>query len=72
MDTLLHRFGEIIKGTIEGFDRLVFKGIFRPIAFAAGMQMFLRTKGILNKDYKNWVTHQSACVWQEENVANGS
>lgn len=64
MDTLLHRFGEIIKGTIEGFDRLVFKGIFRPIAFAAGMQMFLRTKGVLNKDYKNWVTHQSASIIQ--------
>ena len=25
MDTLLHRFRAIIKGTIEGFDRLVFK-----------------------------------------------
>ena len=28
MDTLLHRFGSKIKGTIEGFDRLVFKGYY--------------------------------------------
>jgi len=64
MDTLLHRFGAIIKGAVEGFDRLVFKGIFRQIAFAAGMQMFLRTKGVLNKDYKDWVTHQSTAIIQ--------
>jgi hypothetical protein len=44
MDTLLHRFGSIIKGSIEGFDRLVFKGTLKPIAFALGMQAFLKTK----------------------------
>lgn len=33
MDTLLHRFSTIIKGNIEGFDRLVFKGTLKPIAY---------------------------------------
>ena len=28
------------------------------------MQMFLLAKGVLNKDYKNWVTHQSAAIIQ--------
>lgn len=62
MDILLHRFGAIIKGSIEGFDRLVFKGTLKPLAYALGMQAFLRTKNVLNKDYKDWVTKQSAAI----------
>ncbi|MFZ5988367.1 MAG: hypothetical protein ACOYWZ_14745 [Bacillota bacterium] len=62
MDTLLHRFGSLIKGSIEGFDRLVFKGTLKPIAFALGMQAFLKNQGVLNKDYKSWVTKQSSAI----------
>jgi hypothetical protein len=64
MDTLLHRFGSIIKGSIEGFDRLVFKGTLKALSFAQGMQSFLRAQGVLNKDYKDWVTKQSASIIQ--------
>lgn len=62
MDTLLHRFGSIIKGCISGFDRIVFKGYFRPIMFAAGMQNLLAARGVLNKHYKDWVMAQSAAI----------
>lgn len=51
MDTLLHVLGDKIKGSIEGFDRIVFKGALRPLCFAAGMQMHLMRNGVLNKDY---------------------
>jgi hypothetical protein len=64
MDTLLHRFGAIIKGSIEGFDRLIFKGTLKALSFAAGMQSFLRTQAVLNKDYKDWVTKQSTSIIQ--------
>ncbi|HAU32461.1 MAG TPA: hypothetical protein DCW46_09485 [Desulfotomaculum sp.] len=67
MDTLLHKLGGIIKGSIEGFDRIVFKGILRPIAYAAGMQVFLRGRGLLNKNYKDWVTEQSAAIIETAN-----
>lgn len=67
MDTLLHRFGEKIKGCIEGFDRIVFKGTLRPIAYALGMQAFLQSHGVLNKNYKDWVTNQSAAIIQSAN-----
>jgi len=40
MDTLWHRYHEKIKGVIEGFDRIVFKGTLRPLIYAAGMQSF--------------------------------
>ena len=67
MDTLLHRFGTKIKGKILGFDRVVFKGILRPIIFAAGMQALLRSKGVLNKNYKEWVTAQSVAIVEAAN-----
>jgi hypothetical protein len=54
MDTLFHRFQDKIKGVLEGFDRIVFKGTLRPLCFALGMQAFLRNQGVLNKNYKEW------------------
>jgi hypothetical protein len=62
MDTLLHRFDSKIKGVLEGFDRIVFKGILRPICYAAGMQIYLSQQGVLNKNYKDWVQDKSAAI----------
>lgn len=62
MDTLLHRFGSVIKGCLSGFDRIVFKGCLRPIMFAGGMQNFLRAHGVLNKHYKEWAIEQSTAI----------
>ena len=49
MDTFLQKFGIKIKGCLTGFDRIVFKGMFRPIMFAVGAQSFLGLRGVLNK-----------------------
>jgi len=62
MDTLLHRFNGIIKGVIEGFDRIVFKGMLKPISYQEGMQSFIRRQGVLNKNYKDWITSQSEAI----------
>ena len=62
MDTLLHKYAEKIKGVIEGFDRIVFKGILKPICYAAGMQMYLKSQGVLNKEYKDWINQKSAVI----------
>ena len=62
MDTFLQRFGDKIKGVITGFDRIVFKGCIRPLMFAEGAMSFLRFRGVLNKDYKDWVMKQSAAM----------
>lgn len=62
MDTLFHRFENIVKGVIEGFDRIVFKGVIKPIAFTEGMQSFLYKQGVLNKNYKDWVINQSDAI----------
>jgi hypothetical protein len=60
VETFLQKFGHRIKGVLTGFDRLVFKGLLRPIAFAAGAQSFLAMRGVLNKDYKEWMLGQTA------------
>ena len=31
MDTLSSKFGAIVNSVITGFDRIIFKGIIRPI-----------------------------------------
>jgi len=62
MDTLLNKFGNKVKGVLEGFDRIVFKGILKPISYAAGMQKYLSYNKVLNKDYKEWVVNKSAAI----------
>ena len=62
MDTLLNRFSSSVKGIISGFDRIVFKGMLRPIMFAAGMQGFLISRNILNKDFKTHAIAQSQVI----------
>jgi len=52
MDTLLSKFSAVVNGVITGFDRIVFKGIIRPIMYAAGMESYLVGRKVLNKDFK--------------------
>jgi hypothetical protein len=33
MDSLLQKFGSNVKGVIEGFDRIVFKGMLKPLLY---------------------------------------
>jgi hypothetical protein len=62
VDTFLQKFGTKIKGGLTGFDRMVFKGMFRPLMFAAGAQAFLAARGVLNKLYKEWMLEQSTAL----------
>ena len=62
MDTLLDKLGTKVNGTITGFDRIVFKGIVRPIMHSAGMESFLLARRIKNKDFKSYVMAQSQLI----------
>ena len=59
MDTLLSKFSSIVNGIITGFDRIVFKGILKSIVYAKGMQNYLYSRNILNKDFKEYAITQS-------------
>ena len=64
MDTLLSKFSTVVKSVISGFDRIVFKGMLMPIIHSAGMQYYLSSRGVLNKDFKNYAMKQSKAIVQ--------
>lgn len=59
MNKLIERFSSLVKGSISGFDRIVFKGFLLPLMNAGGATWFCRTNGILNKDYKSWMMERT-------------
>jgi hypothetical protein len=70
MNRFIKRLGSIVKGVLSGFDRIVFKGIIKPLAFPLGAMSFLGSRGILNKDYKAWMLEQTKKIYEHaENLA---
>jgi hypothetical protein len=59
MRQLVARFGKAVKGVLTGFDRIVFKGTILPLAHQDGAMSFLRWRGVLNRDYKQWMQAQT-------------
>ena len=55
MKLFIKRFSGLVKGTLSGFDRIVFKGCILPLMSYLEVMNFCRTMGILNKDYKSWM-----------------
>jgi len=67
MKKLIERFSDLVKGSITGFDRIVFKGFILPLMSAKGAMQFCGIKGILNKNYKKWMMEQSASLIEAAN-----
>ena len=59
MKKLIERFSGLVKGSLSGFDRIVFKGRVFSLMSAREVSLFCRTKGILNKDYTSWMPAQT-------------
>jgi len=55
MRSFIQRHADKIVGVLSGFDRLVFRGTLRRIAFAAGMRHFLWKRQVLLKDFAAYV-----------------
>jgi len=62
MDILLNRLRGKVNSVITGFDRIVFKGIIRPIMHSTGMESFLVARKVLNKDFKDYAVKQSKII----------
>lgn len=62
MNIFVAKLGDMVKGIITGFDRIVFKGSILPLAHASGAMSFCRAHGIRNKDFKRWAMDQTAVV----------
>ena len=62
MKEFIKRFSGLVKGTISGFDRIVFKGLVLPLMSSSEVMSFCRSRSILNKDYKQWMLTQTAAL----------
>jgi hypothetical protein len=60
MKEFIKRFSGMVKGTISGFDRIVFKGLVLPLMSSSEVMSFCRSRSILNKDYKEWMMTQTS------------
>jgi len=75
MQEFIARHHEEVAGTLSGFDRVVFRGTLRRIAYLEGMQHYLRANDVLLKDFGdhvNGVTEQvkkGVAGWRAENWA---
>lgn len=59
MKSFIDRFSGLVKGTISGFDRIVFKGLVLPLMSATEVMNFCRARRVLNKNYKDWMMEQT-------------
>lgn len=62
MKLFIDRFSNLVKGTISGFDRIVFKGLVLPLMSTSQVMTFCRARGILNKNYKEWIMDQTKSI----------
>jgi hypothetical protein len=59
MDQFIARHREQIVGALSGFDRVVFRGTLRSIAYPEGMRRYLRVTHVLLKDFGRHVAEVS-------------
>ena len=51
MKRFVKRHNDRIIGIIAGYDRVVFRGTLRSISYVEGLEIFLRSRHVLNKDF---------------------
>jgi hypothetical protein len=59
MQQFIAKHQDQITGTLSGFDRLVFRGTLRSIAYAAGMHQYLSSNEVMMKNFGSHVEHVS-------------
>jgi hypothetical protein len=51
MADILQRYADRILGVLSCYDRVIIHGRIREIAYAKGMEMYLRTHGVRQFDF---------------------
>lgn len=52
MEQFIEKHGASIMGTLSGLDRIRFRGTLRMLANVSGMSVYLRSRGVLLKEFK--------------------
>jgi hypothetical protein len=70
MEQFIQKFAANVTGTLECFDRVIFKGHLRQISYAEGMDKFMTRKGLLIKDFGRFVqSHSDQLVYHAKTTA---
>jgi hypothetical protein len=62
MRRFLSRFADKVLGALNGFDRLILRGVLYPVAVVSGMRHFLHRKDVLLKNFAPYVHEASETV----------
>ncbi len=62
MHSFVSRFAGVVRGVLNGFDRLFFRGSLRQLSYLGGLREYLRTHDILLKDFGSYSAKMSAQV----------
>jgi hypothetical protein len=60
MNTFIQKYQPQIKGTLSGWDRIVFRGTIRTLAYVNGMATYLQRVGCLLKEFGEHVETKTA------------
>ncbi len=70
MERFIERYRDRIVGTISGFDRMLFRGQILSICHIGGMERFLSSQKILNKEFRRFAEMFTKRIkWHAEQVA---
>jgi len=64
MQAFIQKYHNAIRGTISGFDRLLFRGTLRRIASVSGLSTYLSYTRILLKDFTVWASDVTNSIRQ--------
>jgi hypothetical protein len=59
MKTFIQKYENKIKSVVNGFDRMLFKGIYRPFSYVAGLGNYFYEQDILCKDYVGFMQEKT-------------
>jgi hypothetical protein len=65
MKRFLERHSGRITGTLSGFDRVLFRGTLRSIAYVSGLEVFLYSQHVLFKDFGTYAERLSQRIIEQ-------
>ena len=65
MKRFLERHSGRITGTLSGFDRVLFRGTLRSIAYVSGLEVFLYSQHVLFKDFGSYAESLSQRIIEQ-------
>jgi hypothetical protein len=66
MKAFLGKFGDVVRGVLNGFDRLFFRGTLRNLSYPMGLQNYLWANGV---QFKNFDQHSKTVTSRLEEAS---